>query len=460
MELEEAQKKCQECLIWAFGALKAQASTTQLNAIADLISQTMTGPWRYFHTPEHIFEVGGTQYPIEVQDPIEILAALFHDLVYVQVDQGISLNIGSYITPFVKEVGGHIVIRELYELPEDPIFRIVLAVFGFKLGQTLSPFAGQNEFLSAVIAGKCLEPFLAPNIIAQIAACIEATVPFRPKLESGLTAMDLLYQRLISANSQFNFEWSDEQIHNVVKRSVRLANRDVRNFAYSTSAEFLDNTWNLLPETNHELINANSYTVHGYRKSLQKMEGFMNFLKPEVVFQRFMGEPSEDVYQEMLEKTKKNLELAKLYLGTKLTAVAILEALSYRMGHDIPISTMMGELPNKRINVAALENFIPDIPEGVQPKTELENEVLELLSKGRGRESAYDLKNSPITTFIIKYLGFDSVRYLLERAKEFFKGSLEAEDFLRECDPEVVRTVTAAVEKLFDSRKIALRGNG
>jgi hypothetical protein len=122
----------------------------------------------------------------------------------------------------------------------------------------------------------------------------------------------MLYQRLIAANHQFNFGWSDAEIIEIVKRCVQLSNRDVENFAYPNSADFLDNTWNLLPETNHELIHANSYTVAGYRRSLQNMEGFMNFLSPDKVFQRFMGEPDEETYAELISKTRKNLEVAKL----------------------------------------------------------------------------------------------------------------------------------------------------
>ncbi len=465
MQVTEAQDKCLNCLGRAIKELNGEATPSQLEQIAELISQTMTGPWRFFHTPEHIFEVGSTE------EPVDVLAALFHDLVYVQVDNGISLNISSYITPFVKDVRGHIVIRESDELPKERGFNIVTSVFGFSPCQTLSPFAGQNEFLSAVIAAKCLENVLPERIIAEIAACIEATIPFRPKLESGLTAMDLLYQRMINISNQYNFGWTEEKAADVVKRAVRLANRDVKNFAYHNSADFLDNTWNLLPETNHELSNANSYTVNGYRKSLQKMEGFMNFLKPELVFQQFMGEPDDRTYQELISRTSKNLEVARLYLGSKLTAVAILEALSYRMGQDIPISTMMGELSSRKLNMVALENFIPDVTEGHQPRNALESEVLDLLSKGRNRESSYDLKHSPITTFIIKYMGFERVGDLLRKAKEFFKETqnakteeffkenqnLKAEEFLKECDPEVIKMLTEAVEKLFDSRKVALR---
>lgn len=455
MELAEAQReRCLERLVWAIGKLECQVSVTEVEPISELIIQTMTGPWRYFHTPEHIFDVGGTQ------DPIEVLAALFHDLVYVQVDQGVSFNISSYITPFIKDVRGQLVVRDSAQLPKDRMFEIVMAVFGFVPGQTLSPFAGQNEFLSAVICAKSLERLISASPIAEIAACIEATIPFRPKLESGFSSMDMLYQRLINANNQFNLGWTETKIREAVKRAVRLANRDVENFAYSNSADFLDNTWNLLPETNHELLNANSYTVQGYRKSLQKMEGFMKFLKPEVVFQQFMGEPDDESYRALVEKTRRNLEVAKLYLGSKLTTIAILEALSYRMGKDIPISTMMGELPDIKLKSAAmLENFIPNVTEGYGTKNDLESEVLEVLSKGRNKDSPYDLKNSPLTTFIIKSIGFESGGYLLQRAKEFFKGNIEAEEFLKECNPLVIKTVTEAVGQLFQSRMIALRGS-
>ena len=307
-----------------------------------------------------------------------------------------------------------------------------------------------------MIAAKSLEPFLKPDIIAEIAACIEATIPFRPKLPSGLSASETLYQRLLSANQRFDFGWKDAQICAAVKRSVRLANRDVENFACSLSADFLDNTWNLLPETNHELLNSNSYTVRDFRRSLQKMEGFMNFLKPELVFQQFMGEPDDATYESLVARTRKNIEVAKLYLGSKLVAIAILEALSYRMGRDIPLSAMMGELPGSGGKVAALERLLPDIANGHQLANGLESEVLELLSKGRIRESTYDIKNSPTTTFIIKSIGFNSVRNLLKPAKDFFAGTISSEEFLSECDARVVETIISGVLQLFESRKAAL----
>jgi len=450
MELFGEQKRCLDGLVQSIEQLGGRVEIGKLEQIAELIIQTMRGPWRYFHTSEHIFEVGGSI------DPIEVLAALFHDLVYVQVDQGVSFNISSALCPFVKEVRSQLVIRDETELPDDPMYHLVACVFGFAPGKTLSPFAGQNEFLSAVIAGKCLEPFLPAGAIAEIAACIEATIPFRAVSPSGCSAIELLHQRLVSVNRDFDFGWTDAETAEIVKRSVRLANRDVENFASPNSSNFLDNTWNLMPETNHELSNVNSYTVAGYRKSLQKMEGFLNFLKPELVFQQFLQEPDDETYANMIAQTRKNIAVAKLYLGIKLITIAILEALSYRLGRDIPLSTMMGELRAPGFKTSVLEDYLPNRQIAYPLESQLEKQVLDLLAIGRNQESPYDIKNSPVATFIIKSIGFAETENFLKKAQEFFAGDISSEEFLSYCAPDIIETISSGVMKLFDSRKMAL----
>jgi hypothetical protein len=454
--LEQDRERCLVRLNRAIQELGGNTDPQQLARIAELIIHTMTGQWRFFHTPEHIFEVG------ESGDAIEVLAALFHDLVYVQVDQGVNVNISRFIAPFVKEIDGRLVILEQAELPDDLLVDLVTQIFGFTAGQSLQPTAGQNEYLSAVIAAKCLEHTLPPATIAQIVACIEATIPFRLPATAGESAVELLYTRLDRISQQFQLSWDAAELESIVKRAVRLANRDVENFAYPSSADFLDNTWNLLPETNHDLTNANSYTVHGYRTSLQKMEGFMNFLQPERVFQRFRGEPDEQTYQQLLSRTQRNLEIARLYLGSKLLSIAVIEALSRRIGWDVPLATMMGELPFRSLSIAQLENFLPQVAIAYPPEAPLEWEVLDLLEKGRSQASTYDIKNSPVATYIIKSIGFAAARRLLVQAKEFFKQDLKdlvaAEEFLAQCDRQVVETITNGVLQVFENRKLALRG--
>ena len=443
--------QCLERLNWAVERLHGRADPTELALIARLIIQTMSGAWRFFHTPEHIFEVG------ESGDAIEVLSALFHDAIYVQVDLGVSVNVGRYISPYVREVGGHLWIRPRERLPEDRNFQMLLDIFGFAAGQQLFPNKGQNEFLSAVIAAKCLGQVVDVNAVAQIAACIEATIPFRPKSDRNQTPSEQLRDRLIKVNAGFGLGWTEYDLDTNVRRAVRLANRDVENFSFESSAEFLANTWNLMPESNHDLTGIYSYTATGYRNSLQKMESFMYQLRPELVFQRYQDEPMTANYESMIARTSHNLEIARLYLGMKLLSIAVIEALSLRMGKGVPLATMMGELPRADAFSAQMENFLPAVEVGIPPRTVLESEVLELLEVGRSRSSSYDVKNSPVATLIVKRLGFAESLRLLMHAKEFFADSLSGEAFLSRCDQKLVQSVRDSVVRLLDTRIAAIR---
>jgi hypothetical protein len=437
IDSKEAYLQCLEKLIWAMARLKVEVEPTELARIAELIVQPMTGPWRFFHTPEHIFEVGGNE------DAIEVLAALFHDIVYVQVDHSINFNVSYYITPVTKEVNKQLRIREQSELSADATLEMVMLVFGFVPGEVLNPFAGQNEFLSALVATKTLEPFLKPEQLLQIAACIEETIPFR-SAEWGVTATGRLYDRLQAITSLLNLRLTDEQIRETVKKAVRIANRDVISFAHESSAHFLANTWNLLPETNHNITSYGFYTVRDYRVALLKMEGFLTYLKPEVIFRQFEGSPDDRTYQRWETTARYNLEIAQLYLGCKLAA----------MGLDVSLAMMMGELPDRADKGVRLESFFPEIEKPHQPQTALETEVFSLLENGRAKSSSNtDLENSPLATFMVKIVGFDEMRYQCVRAKELFRANLAADDFITDFNPIVTEIVVDSILKLFETRK-------
>ena len=451
MNFEYEYKRCLQKLIWATNKLQIKVKPEKLSEVAELVVQPMMGPWRYFHTPNHIFEVGGCE------DPIEVLAALFHDVVYVQVDHSVNFNLSYYIAPYIKEVEGKLQIREKNELPNDQNFQIVASIFGFVHGQVLLPFSGQNEFMSAVVAAKAMEMFLMPKHICQIATCIEASIPFQPNSEDGLTATDRLYERLKETNIKFNLNLTDLELYETMKNAVRLSNRDVCGFRAASSI-FLDNTWNLLPETNHNLANGNSYTVCEYRIALEKTEGFINFLNPELIFRKFDGQVDEQTYKSWVNQARKNIEVAKLYLGSKIFTLTFIEALSMRLGMNIPLSMMVGELPSQGIIPAHLEKFLPQIHNPYQPKNNLECEVLTLLEDGRSQNAAYDMRNSPLSTFIVKYIGFDEIKQQRQRAKEFFQNNMSAEEFINSCNQNLVRTIIDGILELFDSRKQAISG--
>lgn len=452
MSREHAREECLDKLRWATQELGLNVPIDKLDKTASIIVQTMTGPWRYFHTPVHIFEVGGGD------DPLEMLSALFHDLVYVQVDRSVNFNLSYYVAPFIREEGESLIIRDQGELPCDRMLSMVMDVFGFEPGQVLSQYVGMNEFLSALAGAKILEDFCPETLIAQISACIEATIPFRPKNAEGKSNSDILFERLLMVRDRYGLDLDDQAVEETVKRSVRLSNRDVGSFANPSPARFLDNTWSLLPETNHNLRYATSYTVHQYRIALEKMEGFMCFLDPERIFHQFRGEPDDETYQGLVNQARVNMEIGRLYLGSKLFTIAFLEALSMRFGKDIPLSMLMGEMPTEGFAVSVLADFLPEPEQPFLPKTAIEKEVLTLVEVGRLQEFEYDIKNSPLTTFMVKAIGFDEIVRLRDEGKRFFSGEISGEEFLSECDSQMIAHVTEGLGKLFDSRKAALHG--
>ena len=443
--------RCVEQLKSALRELGGVIDEAQVAQTAELIIQTMTGVWRFFHTPEHIFDVGRSG------DAIEVLAALFHDAIHIQADNGVSVNVGQIVAPFVRESDKSLRILQGSQLPHDSIFDLVCVIFCFGPGQVLHPLHGQNEFLSAVVAAKSMEGLLPLGPIAEICACIESTIPFRYRPGDAAPPCRKLRERLEDANSRFGLGWDIGHLDMAVRRAVRLANRDVENFAHESSAEFLNNTWNLMPETNHDLRGAYSYTVSGYRKSLQKMEAFMCGLNAESVFQQYQDEPRPRIYVAMLERTRQNLDVARLYLGSKMLSIAIVEAISLRVGAEVPLATMMGELPQRGTPDAQMESFLPVPQLGVPPRTPLEQEVLDLLEKGRSQHSNYDVKHSPVATFVVKSLGFARSAELLEQAREFFAGNIQGEEFLAACEPDIVGAIVNAVYCVFDLRQRALR---
>lgn len=450
MDSAQAYEKCLKRLTWATESLNLEITKAQLAEIADLIVQPMTGPWRFFHTPQHIFEVGGSK------DPIEVLAALFHDLVYVQVDWSINFNVGYYISPFAKEINGHLTIRQESDLPKDSTFEMVTSVFGFVPGQVLNPYAGQNEFLSALVAAKILEPFVKAPLLMQVVTCIEATIPFRGVCDNGMTVSSRILERLQLTNDLFDLRLTDSELCEAVKRGVRVANRDVSSFAHPSAARFLANTWNLLPETNHNLSTSGSYSVADYRLAIQKMEGFMSTLNKSVIFRQFQGEPCDRIYKLFQHRASQNIEIAQLYLKSKLVTIALIEAISLAIGLDIPLVIMMGEAPLEGFTFLRLEHFLPEIANPCEPKTDIEKEVWNLLKFGRAKSTYSDLQHSPVATFIVKLMGFDGIREQCDRAKQFFAGDISTEEFIRGFDYTVPEKLITALVELFDSRKTSV----
>ena len=441
---------CYSALLGALRDLKLETKQEPLTLISEILTQSMSGQWRSFHTLDHVFNVckGG--------DSIEVIAALFHDVIYMQVDQAININAARFLHDYIEDRNKTLFIRDIISPEQDPIFKLVLDLFGFHPNDALNPFSGQNEFISALLACKLLDGIAPMSVLAKITACIEATIPFRPASANHVTCSDVLLERLTKLNHELHLGLSEQDLVDSIKRSVRISNRDVENFASQHPAQFLDETWNLIPETNHDLLRANAYTVKQYRISLQKMEGFLNFLSPALVFKQYKDEPCDAQFKLLNEKAERNIRIARLYLGMKLTSIAILESLSLRLGGDVSISMMMGELPQEGKTLKTMADFLPNINNANVSNGDDEREVLSLLEEGRHLNTAYDLKNSPIAAYMLKTLGFQRMKDLLQESKSFFSGQISAEQLITKCPPQVIQEISNSILCLFDERKKSL----
>ncbi len=398
------------------------------------VHQALSSRARDFHTHQHVLEL------VESTDPLETLAALYHDTVYVQVDLDVPPHFAELLAPLIqKEEKGW---RVLPHAGIDPVSRDVLDVFGHSAGVVLTPFTGLNELASALVAAKELEGVFSRQQLLALAACIEATIPFRDGEGDDLMAR-LLCLGIDAAAAEA-----------MVRRAVRLSNNDVGNFAEEDPARFLDNTWKLLPETNPALKMPTTYGVHDYRVALMKMEIFLSRLPPERVFHAWHGEPAPQHHARRVELARRNLDFAVRYLRAKLYSTSVIEALAMESGGDAPIDFFMGGTPQAGgPEMRRLEHHLPSLPvvSGLEPV------LRRLLEGGRTTSSSFDTAPSPLAAFLYCALGEEAMTQGYLASKRWWAGELTAPQYLRSLPPVTTRAIAMAAVELATTRAETLR---
>mmetsp|Transcript_63286 Transcript_63286/g.187092 ORF Transcript_63286/g.187092 Transcript_63286/m.187092 type:complete len:395 (-) Transcript_63286:253-1437(-) len=342
---------------------------------------------------------------------------------------------------------------------------LIMSVFGFEGGQELNPFLGLNEFLSAALACRCLAGTVDLGHIAEIAACIEMTIPFR-KPKDGKDCAQLLFERMQSTRDSFDLDLPDDRLVVATQRAVAMANRDVGNFSTEDPAHFLSNTWILLPESNITLRHTLVFRISNFTLALKKMEGFFSFLDPSVVYVSFRGSPSDETLNDLTERARQNLGVALKYMRCKLLGISVLAALAELTGGDAPVAMFLGDLPEPGYVSPSIEDFIlpppfdetsvvmaakeqggeqngPDSSVGRRKDTSkngkgndkegkdsgrekcpqskattevgsIDKTVYNLLRCGREAESSFDLKHSPLAAYLYGLMGDAGLEASLE----------------------------------------------
>jgi len=429
-------------------SLYATIDLLQLERLAIMVHRAMTVQARYFHTPEHIFALS------DASNPIQALAALYHDVVYYQVDEGFIPEIQALIAPYVREENGQLFLTTDVD-PADTAFARTLEVFAFHPGQRLAPLGGQNEFLSALTMNRSLEGIVSARDLLKATACIEATIPFRGLNAQGESPADVLVRRLTDINARHQYGMTVEEIAQTVEMAVVLSNRDVASFAEKDTAVFLDGTWALLPETNPSLRLKGIYSIRSYRQALQKMSGFLNFLDPNVIFNRHRNVPPLEAYNEMVRLAHQNLHTARQYLDIKLLTTAMLEALAELSGGDAPMALFMGDIDTADKDYARIEDFLP-LPTSACLEDD-SSPIFRLLAYGRASASSFDMSNSPLSLFIYRNLGMPESQRLLKLAELMFGGQLTPTTFLDQFPTSVIVPVVTACAVMATTRSAILR---
>jgi len=427
----------------AFADLGARVPLPEMERLAIMINEAMSAGARSFHTPEHVFDL------VDPGNPHTTLAALFHDLVYYQVDQGFTAQIGDAIKGSIESRDGALWLRET----EDRGLAICAAIFGFHAGEQLSPFGGMNEFLSALVMHRKLGGVLGDRDLVPATACIEATIPFRKPDTAGRTPAEQLEARLLAANVSLRLGLPRKSIEQAVQWAVTFANRDVANFSEKEVTRFLDNTWKLLPETNPSLRTQGVYSIRSYRAALQKMNGFLRALDPSTIFAQYHGAPPDREYRQMRARGERNVRTAREYLGIKLLTAAVLEALAEISGGDTPVALFMGDLGAQKKG-SRLEDYLPQFTP--PPDTKLDQTLHDLLAHGRASASSFDLQNSPLSLYIYLHLGADGFRDFLDAAQKMFAGDLSPRVFLDSLPADMVASIAEGCARMAFTRSEAL----
>ncbi len=429
----------------AFAALSVNVPVADVERMAMLVQHSMDHGRRAYHTSAHIFEM------CEGMNARQVLATLFHDIVYYQLDGGFPKSADTLLRRVVRAERDRVEIRAMET--RDDGYTICTGLFGVKAGQPLALYGGMNEFLSAVVAVRTLEPYLPLKDLIAIVACIEATIPFRVNNAAGRSPSEVLAERVREVRTTMGQPADEIEVDCVVKDATLLANKDVSSFSETDPAVFLSTTWLLIEESNAPLAAVGIYSVRDYRVALSRMEGFLGSLNPGSVFRDYNNTPDAGAHAALDAAAARNLEFATRYLRMKIVSISVVEALAQATGGDCPVSMMLGDIRSNYGRPDRVEDFLPSpaIDDSL-----LDAQLLSVLDKGRSKESSSDLTASPLTAWVYRSLGNDGAARALPEAKRMFAGEQTPQASLSGLDKTMVRALIEACAKLAISRRDAL----
>lgn len=428
----------------AFRGLAVAVPKAEVLNLANTVHQCMEAKTRTYHTSFHVLGL------CQGMQPIQVLAALFHDVVFYQVDGGFPACVSAMLEQMTCHEPGFL--RLLEVAPEDRAVILCLDVFGFHPGQRLSTRQGMNEFLSAVVAARLLQSYLSDSQLMAVVASIELTVPFRGPNAKGHTAAQRLAQRLQACrlglpSALGEAEFPEEAlVKTTVKNAVDLANRDVTGFIEASPQDCLVNSMLLVEEAMMPRAASGKRSLQAYRSALLGMDSFLGHLNPAWVGQSFEGHPAADGVAQMQATSRKNIGFVRDYLAAVLNTVAVIEALAKCTGIISPMALSLIGMNGAKGVWFPPPPALPDV----------QADIHQLLKNGLADPASPELQSLPLVACIYEFLGQDATRKSLQQATQMFDGSLTPRDFLQNLDRNMVGAIMQLAAAMDEAHKEAL----
>lgn len=438
----------------AFSRLGRPIANSDAEKLACFLLKTMGSESRDYHRPEHPLDVSKRLLPVGQ------LAALFHDIVYVQVDPTWGKTVSDILYPFIPTNTFSVNVKGALNHVVDPWHRIIVSIFGFENETDLVPMKGINEFLSALVFYHSMKSHLNPEELLRGIACIEGTIPFRKVDSDGRSPSDRLSTKIegVLKSSEGRFFPRQIDIELIISECRRIIENDLSSFGAETPSEFISNSWNVMIENNPPLRN-NYFYLSDYRKAIFGTLGFYMSLDPKNLYWT-NPKTIDPFHEDLIKRTEFNLKFATEYMKAIANAVCLSEAIALKSGGDVPFELFFGPRKKSRThNPVTLDTLInlPETINGSTPSSINQNDVYQILRNGREFRSRFDHKTSVLSAFIFLKTTNQEREALFRSSQQFHHGRINAEEFIATFNSEIVCNVISFLEKTALTRADVLR---
>ncbi len=437
MKATSLTNKYIEIISEVFSSLQKTVTAEDVERIAVLLVRAMGGESRDYHAPEHSIDVSKTK------SPIARIAALFHDIIYVQVDSSWRQGLIDCLGPMVPDDGLKLDVKHGLTQSSDPWLWAIAVLFGMEENDSVIPGKGINEFLSALVAHHFLSPFLSTNEMLRVLACIESTIPFRRTDTRGNSPEKLLISRLQKAcHSLAILGFTANEIEVAIDDCRAMVSTDLSSFAASDPGIFLSDTWSVMFENNSTLRN-NYFFINEYRKAIFGVLDFIGSLDTSYMFWGKSNHALQTLESQSFYASR-NIELSSIYLKAFATGLCLLEAIAIETGGDLPFETMVGALKRSREHLPKTIDKYLKITSDPKLVGHYKTAFNYLLS-GRTKRARFDRKEFVLGALILSTVEAKGLDKLFNFCRAFSSGSMGALELLNKFPQNTLRQTLSAV---------------